>query len=156
MRATRRTWLAAGALALLPGCLTFVWSRALSFEPLPEHALDGLEPGRSKLSDCLARLGAPLYVWEYRREGAALAWGHGDARARRISLAIPVDRVRPTFSYGDVDAKLSGAVLLFDEDLVLVEVKEGCLRDIAKAIGPARPATVGGGSSEPSALDPLP
>jgi hypothetical protein len=138
-----------GALLLgLSGCFSFTWSRDRTFEPLPSNALQGLEPGHTTLEACLARLGAPLYVWEYKRQGAALAWGAGDDDAKRFSVSVPLDRAHASFSYGRIDARLRGAVLLFDEDLVLEEVKEGCLRDIARQVGSSRSAPRPGGEAD--------
>ena len=129
-----------GLLPLLAGCVSFIWSRTRAYQPMPKGALVGLEIGRAHLDDCLERLGAPLYVWEYKRNGAALAWGHGNDDSKRIAVSIPIGRASPSVSYGDIDANLKGAVLLFDQDLVLEQVKEGYLRAIAREVRPARPA----------------
>ena len=141
MRATVRL-LGVLLVAVLAGCVSFNWSRDRMFRPLAPGALDGLEPGRTELATCLERLGAPLYVWEYKRDGAALAWGAADEDSKRIGITVPVQRARPSFSYGDVDAELRGAVLLFGDDFVLEEVREGCLRDLRDKLARARPAAV--------------
>jgi len=128
-------------LSLLPSCVSFVWSRQMDDRPMRDGALVGLEPGATRLEACLDRLGAPLYVWEYKGNGAALAWGHADHDTKRISISLPLERARPSFSYGDIDANVRGAVLLFDGDFVLEQVKEGYLRTIAGELRKkARPA----------------
>jgi hypothetical protein len=135
---------------LLSSCVSFNWSRERRFEPIPNGALESLEVGKSTLSDCLDRLGAPLYVWEYKIDGAALAWGFEDEDARRFSVSFALDRfLRPSFSYGAVDARLRGAVLLFDEHLVLRDLERGYLRSIQLQ-------TVRSGVPEPTAPEEAP
>jgi hypothetical protein len=129
------------ATLCLSSCVTFVWTRERRFEPLRKDALEGLENGRTTFAACLERLGAPLYVWEYKIDGAAIAWGAADEDSKRIAVTIPLTaRYNPTFSYGDIDAKLRGAVLFFDHDLVLERVERGCLRDLQRQIARPRPA----------------
>ena len=140
------SWFAGAAAAivasLLSGCLSFVWSRDRAYQPLPQGSLADLEVGQTTLSLCLERLGAPLYVWEYKGDGAALAWGYQDDNTKRISFSIPINRGRASVSYGDIAARLKGAVLLFDRGLVLEQVKEGYLRTIRGDLERARPAPV--------------
>jgi hypothetical protein len=131
LRGTFTAGLAAGLLALSSGCLSFAWTHDHTFRPLRKDALVDLEEGTT-----------PLYVWEYKGDGAAIAWGFGDNDSKRIAWTIPLQRARPTISFGTIDAKLRGAVLLFDRDLVLEEVKQGYLRDLAKELQRKRPAPV--------------
>lgn len=129
------------SMLFLSSCVTFVWTRERRFEPLRKDALEGFEDGRTTFAECLQRLGAPLYVWEYKVDGAAIAWGAADEDAKRVAVTIPLTaRYNPTFSYGDIDAKLRGAVLFFDRDLVLERVERGCLRDLERQIVRTRPA----------------
>ena len=129
------------ATLFLSGCVTFVWTRERRFEPTPKGALESLEAGHTTFTECLQRLGAPLYVWEYKGDGAAIAWGSSDQDSKRITVTIPLAwRVRPSFSYGAVDANLRGAVLFFDRDLVLEKVEKGCLRDLERQVVRSRPA----------------
>jgi len=124
-------------------CVSFTWSRHRMYQPLPKNAIVGLDPGSTKLDACIERLGAPLYVWEYKGDGAALAWGRGDAKSKRISVSIPVKAASPSVTYADVDATVRGVVLLFDKDLVLEQVKQGYLRAIAREVAKTtRPAPV--------------
>lgn len=124
----------------LSGCVGFVWSRDRTFSPPAKGALDGLEAGRTTLTECLSRLGAPLYVWEYKGNGAALAWGFRDEDSKRLSVTVPLERVHPTFSYTDISDRLYGPVLFFDDKLVLEKVKEGHLRHFKPGAKPVRPA----------------
>jgi hypothetical protein len=135
-----------GSLALasgLAGCVTFVWTRDQRYEPLPKDALEGLEPGRTDFAECLRRLGSPLYVWEYKGDGAAIAWGFADEDSKRITVSVPLSEwAHPSLSYGDVDANLRGVVLLFDRELVLESAKSGYLRDLERQYRRVRPALV--------------
>jgi hypothetical protein len=144
LRATaflRRT-VSAGLLLVLAGCVSFTWSHEHTFRPQPKDALADLQTGTTTLTTCLDRLGAPLYVWEYKGDGAAIAWGFGDDDSKRIVWSIPLQRARPSFGFTTIDSKLRGAVLFFDRELVLQEVKQGSLRDLAKTIVRKRPAPV--------------
>lgn len=128
---------------VLAGCVSVGWSRDRRHEPLPEGVIETLEPGRSTLAECLESLGAPLYVWEYRGDGAALAWGWNDEDRKGVSVSVPVyDQVSASLSYDDAREKLRGAVLLFDRDLVLEQVREGWLRDLQRDLLRRRPAAV--------------
>jgi hypothetical protein len=130
-------------LCFLSGCVSFVWTRDRSFQKPPEGALDGLEIGKSTMSDCLERLGAPLYVWEYKGDGAALAWGSADEDSKRVAITIPLQtRWQPSFSYADADARLRGPVLFFDKTFVLEGFQTGCLRDVRLQTMRTRPAPV--------------
>ena len=135
--------------ALAAGCVSFTWNRTLSYEPIPPGALAELTPGRDTLTQCLDRLGPPLYAWEYKIDGAALAWGWADRDQKGISISVPLqDWYSASFGYDDASDDLVGAVLLFDRDLVLEQVKEGRLRDLERLTGrvrrPAAPADASG------------
>jgi hypothetical protein len=128
-------------LCLLSGCVSFVWTRERQFQKTPKQALEGLEVGKSTLSECLARLGAPLYVWEYKGDGAALAWGSLDDASKRVAVTVPLQaRWSPSFSYADGDARLRGPVLFFDKTLVLEGFETGSLRDLRGQAMRTRPA----------------
>ncbi|MFN0008148.1 MAG: hypothetical protein ACKVXR_09595 [Planctomycetota bacterium] len=136
-----------GLLLLLPlvlaGCISVGWSRDRRHEPLPEGAIETLEPGRSTLAECLERLGAPLYVWEYKGDGAALVWGWNDEDRKGISVSVPVyEQASASLSYDDARERLRGAVLLFGGDLVLEQVRMGWLRDLESELLRRRPAPV--------------
>ena len=153
LRAKWSRALIAAWLATLPGCVSFVWSHEHTFRPTPKDGLADLETGTTTLTTCLDHLGAPLYVWEYKGDGAAVAWGFGDNDSKRISWTIPLQRARPTIGLTTIDSKLGGAVLLFDKELVLEEVKQGYLRDLAKEVLRKRPAYI---EENPAGAQPKP
>ena len=127
----------------LASCVSFGWSRDRRHAPPPAGAIGTLAPGRSTLSECLDTLGAPLYVWEYKGDGAALAWGWNDERQKGVSVSIPLyEQTSASVSYDDERAKLRGAVLLFGRDLVLEQVRKGWLRDLESEFVRRRPAAV--------------
>jgi len=138
---------ARGLLLLLPlllaSCVSFTWFRDHRQEPLPKGAIETLVPGKSTLAECMQTLGAPLYLWEYRGDGAALAWGWDDTHSKGVAVSIPVyDQTSVSASYDYGNERLKGAVLLFDRDLVLESVREGWLRDLERELGRRRPAPV--------------
>jgi hypothetical protein len=138
---------ARGFLALLPlllaSCVSFTWYRTHSNEPSPKNALSTLVPGKSTLDECLQALGAPLYLWEYKGDGAALAWGWNDLNWKGVTLSVPIyDQTAASASYDYGAERMKGAVLLFDRDLVLESVREGWLRDLESELGRRRPAVV--------------
>ena len=71
---------AAALLALLAaGCVQGSYNRITVDEPLRDEMVAPLRPGQDTLAQCLARLGAPHRVYEYRVgqdgvSGAALLW----------------------------------------------------------------------------------
>lgn len=135
-----------GLLLLLPlllgSCVTFAWTRDRHHEPVPRAAIQSLEPARTTLADALAALGAPLFAWEYRGSGAALAWGWTDADHKGFSVGYQFqDTGSVSMSYDDTGSKLRGVVLFFDADLVLERVREGWLRDLEREAR-RRPAPV--------------
>ena len=128
---------------LLAGCVSVSWTRDRRHEKPPREAILALEPGRATLAERLATLGAPLYLWEYKGDGAALAWGWADVQSKGVSLSIPVyEQTSASFSYDDDRDKLRGVVLLFGPDLVLERVRKGWLRDLEGETRPRRPAPV--------------
>ena len=127
----------------LASCVSFGWSRDRRHAPPPAGAIGTLAPGQSTLAECLDTLGAPLYVWEYKGEGAALAWGWNDERQKGVSVSIPLyEQAYASLSYDDERARLRGVVLLFGRDLVLEQVRKGWLRDLESEFVRRRPAAV--------------
>jgi hypothetical protein len=142
-----------GLIALLlalpgtSGCLTFTWEREMRDAAHPPSATDDLRPGEASLTQCLECLGAPLYVWEYKQGGMALAWGWLDSDDKGVSVSVPItESYSASFSYDRIDARMRGVVLLFDEDLTLELAQRGYLRDLSLAYQGKRPAAV---SEEP-------
>ena len=127
--------LLAGPIAA--GCVQLSWNRVTRHSPVPRDALARLssDPGHpSDLGECLAALGAPLWVWEHEIDGASgavLAWGWFDERSLGFSASVPITRgVSASFDYDDADARMRGVVLFFDRDWRLVVLRTGLLRDL--------------------------
>jgi hypothetical protein len=128
---------------LLAGCVTFNFDRDLRNAPISDEELAGLHPGEARLEQCLAELGAPLYVWEYKVDGMALAYGWNKEKTWNVTVSVPVTQYySASASYTDAAANLRGAVLLFDRDLKLEMVRRGFLRSLRAEIGQERPAPV--------------
>jgi len=136
--------LAASALCLLPaGCISAEWWRDNRHAPTADAALDDLQPGAADLSRCLAALGAPLRVWEYRGNGMGLAYGWHDHAAWGFTVTIPVhEYVDVSFEYDHGDLELPAVLLLFDAEQRLCEVRRGILREIAADLLRRRPNDV--------------
>lgn len=123
------------------GCVSFGYRRATRESPPSKTALAGLHPGETSLADSLAQLGAPLYVWEYKGDGAALAWGWYRRGDLGFTISVPLARqLSARGSYESIDENLRGFVLLFDADLKLELMREGYLRDLQNDLRRKRPA----------------
>jgi hypothetical protein len=122
------------------------WERASRHTPIPPELLARLEPGRSDLAQCLAELGAPLWVFEHvedGRSGAALAFGWYDQRDLGLRVSVPVYRgLAASFEYDRIDQRMRGAVLFFDPDWRLVTCRAGLLRDLTREFARPRPQLV--------------
>lgn len=135
---------AAVALAgfLASGCISLRWEHDHRFEPIPDASAAQLEPGSSELDACLARFGAPLYVWELPHGSFALAYGWSDDRRLGGTISIPWTRAwSPSYSYEEIDASLDGLVLVFGADERLAIVRRGHLSELAAELR-RRPADV--------------
>jgi hypothetical protein len=126
-------------LALLPlcsGCVSLTWERESRNRPISVAAIARLQPGSTDLAACLADLGAPLWVWEHVEHGrpaAALAYGWFDARDLGFRVSVPVsERASASFDYDQVDERMKGLVLFFDEDWKLTEWRTGLLHDLTR------------------------
>jgi hypothetical protein len=112
------------------------------FETVPHEAVSALEPGKSAIGDALARLGAPLYVWEGAADGIVLAYGSENRTESGVTVSVPVfDQFNASFAYDDVAANLDGYVLIFDAELKLQLVRSGSLRELSKVVR-VRPSPV--------------
>lgn len=122
------------------GCVRLSWTRVSRDAPIPSGRLAQLEPGRADLAQCLAELGAPLWVCEYAEDGrasAALAYGWYDQRDLGLRVSVPLYRsFTASFDYDTIDQRLRGAVLFFDADWTLVARREGLLRDLTQELRP--------------------
>lgn len=136
--------LAASALAFAcASCISLRWDRTTVNVPPKHGVVAELAPGKTSLDDALRVLGAPIYVWEYKGDGMALAWGWSKDVARGIRLSVPIDRGQSaSASYADLAQHLRGVVLLFDEHLVLEQVKKGVLNEIREGLDRRRPAAI--------------
>lgn len=120
---------------LLAGCVTFKYERHLREEPVAPEALAELEIGTSTIGDVLARLGAPLYVWEGVGGAVVLAYGSEDRREVGFSVSVPLfEQTNASFDYDDVASRLEGYVLVFDAEGRLEIVRAGLLRDLGQAV----------------------
>lgn len=131
---------AAGAALplILAGCVQLRFERDLRLEPLPKQALESLAIGRTDFSTALAQLGPPVFCWELPDEGLALAWGwlRSDGWQMRVALPSTGHGESIYVDYGSAAERMRGAVLFFDRELLLTQVREGLLRDIAKDVRP--------------------
>ena len=138
---------ALSAIALAcSGCLRVAWERESRHSPVPPAALGRLEPGRVGLTECLAELGAPLWVWEHVEEGrasAVLAYGWNNQRDLGLRVSVPLYRgLTASYQYDAIDQRMRGVVLFFDADWRLTSWREGLLRDLTAELRPKRPQPV--------------
>jgi hypothetical protein len=131
MRAAIRCCLLALALQL-QSCVYVYWQVEHVQEPIADGTLAKLEPGKDDLSRCLQLLGAPHFVWEYRGEGAALAWVSSDTSSWGVGVSYSFEWFFPSasFRWDAGYANLPGVVLWFDQDLRLERWKRGRMRDL--------------------------
>lgn len=120
---------------LFAGCVTFKYERHLREEQVSPEALGELEIGTSTIADVLARLGAPLFVWEGVGDAVVLAYGSEDRREVGFSVSVPLfDSANASFDYDDVASRLEGYVLVFDAEGRLEIVRAGLLRELGQAV----------------------
>lgn len=139
-----RAIMLAGLAAVASSCLRFGYGVTHIQEPVDHGILVALRPGVDDLTSCLARLGAPNHVFEYRGDGVALAWHYTDASDLDVDLSYAVSReaTSASFSLDWDDTDMPGAVLWFDADLRLLEVREGAMRDLTGGLR-LRPSDAG-------------
>lgn len=125
------------------GCITGGYARQSLFVPVTDERLLPLHPGQSTLDDALRELGAPLLVWEWAGDGAALAWGWQDSTRWGYGVSVPVAQyVSASYTFDSLAKDLPGAVLFFGADGVLVESRRGKLGEIRAETARPRPAPV--------------
>jgi len=115
------------ALPLLSGCLSGQRTTWRTHQAPAAHL--ALEPGEADLTSCLDALGAPLVVREHGA-GAMLAWGWSRESLWGLTLSVPIDATRASFTYQRATAGLEGLVLLFDEAWTLTSIREGRLAEV--------------------------
>ncbi|MBI5365013.1 MAG: hypothetical protein HZA53_17680 [Planctomycetes bacterium] len=139
MKLALAAFLALGAAS----CVSFRFDRATVNLPPRAGVVAALVPGKSALDDALAALGAPVFVWEWKGDGMALAWGWSEDGARGVTLSVPIDQgTSAQASYDDLARHLRGVVLFFDADAQLVDAREGALNDFRAELERRRPAPV--------------
>ena len=127
-------FLAPLAPLVLGGCLNFNYVYRSIDEPIDGAVIERLAPDRDDLAACLARLGAPRYVWELPNDGCALAYGWSSHADWGFSVSWSPRELSyggPSFEFDSTDETFFGVVLMFDGQLLLRAVRRGYLRDIA-------------------------
>jgi hypothetical protein len=111
------------------GCIQLRFTRDAGDEPMTAGDTAVLRPGESRLDECLARLGAPNLVWWTENGETACAYKWVDETSWRvIGFYILVA------GYEDEDLDVPASVLRFDDHQVLIDVREGRLRDLAQEL----------------------
>lgn len=133
------------AAALAAACVTGSYSRERFNEPVPPERLAALAPGVDTLASCLAALGAPNRVFEYRvgpdrGSGAALLWYWRDEPGWGLTVSVPIRQASARLTIDRLSAELPACVLWFDERLVLERWREGRIGELIP--GRLRPAPV--------------
>lgn len=159
-RCTPRAALAVALLSLvgLTGCLRLRFDRSTFDRPPPPTAFDFLglpgidEPGPDRgqveqssiaagasLEDCLAELGAPLFVWARDltgEQGFAAAWGWRRVSGWGIVFSVPLgDAPSANLDYSESDRNLEGLVLFFDSEWRLERADRAFLADVLPNVG---------------------
>lgn len=136
---------AAFGVFVCASCVSFRYERTVVNTRPERGAVETLAPGDATLADCLARLGAPLYVWELPGAEMALAWGWERNRLRGLTVSVPLDQGgSASASYDEIARKLHGFVLQFDASGKLTSVRRGFLSDLASEFKRRRPAAITG------------
>ncbi|HLU39131.1 MAG TPA: hypothetical protein VK081_07080 [Planctomycetota bacterium] len=115
--------------ALLCGCVSLRFDRRRGFEPVDAAVLDELRANRADLTACLQRLGAPNLVREQPDGRIALVWAWLDQFGWGINVSVNVRNVALSTDVDRNRRHMKGAVLFFDDELRLVDVDCGLLRD---------------------------
>ena len=126
---------AAALIALLPwcsGCLRLSYNVSHFEAPVNQEVFAALQPGKDDLDSCLRQLGAPHQVFEYRRHGMALLWLHRRSTGFGLRASYSAVRFAPSasFSFDSDSADFEGAMLWFDQDLVLERCRQGKAREL--------------------------
>ncbi len=120
-------------------CLSISWERHYQEKPVERQTVDGLLIGETNLDDCLAALGAPIFVDELN-ERMALTYGWGQSTAWNLSVDVSiVDDAASSVSYGSFRERMRGVVLIFDRAGILRVVRHGRLNDLRREFERQRP-----------------
>lgn len=140
--ALRSALASALCVGLGASCVQLAWSRATLQEPLSDAKWRSATPG-SSLSDCLALLGAPYFVWEQPGGAIAIAYAWSSTSGWGFGVSAPIGRhANASFDFDALSSDTQGLALWFDSDWKLVRLQRGALRDLAEAPARARPAFV--------------
>lgn len=117
------------------GCVSGSYERQTQDEPTSAARLESLRPGQDDLASCLALLGAPHRVFEYRAgadqaAGAALLWFWRDSSGFGIEVSSASDNVPGSVSFDLSGTDLPGCMLWFGPDLVLQRWQQGLVGDL--------------------------
>ena len=133
---------AIGALMLGMGCASFTYERRKVFVPVAPSAVESLQLGKTDLEEVLARLGAPIYVWEGGLGEIVLAYGAERESGWSFRIWLPVfKQLTQPLRYDDAATKLEGYVMVFDTNLKLKFLHSGLLRNF-RVITARRPERV--------------
>jgi len=113
--------------ALLPACLSGDLTRVRTFTVIDDPVSEQLEVGTSTLDDCLQQLGAPLDVYQYEDTSIVLSYGWFHSLNWGASLSIPIGDSSGSINYSDQRDRMRGFILVFSEDYVLRDLREGYL-----------------------------
>ncbi len=125
-------------------CVRLRWYHETFDQPIALSTYSHLREGQSNLTDCLAALGAPHWVRDYREEGVAVAYAWLDKTTLGFTASANFFRLAPaaSFSFDNDDIEWPGIVLFFDSDLTLTEIRRGMLDDIRLPNERKRPSLV--------------
>lgn len=124
-------------------CVKAQYERHIVLEPVQTDELQHLVPGESDLAQCLARLGAPNFVWERSGDSIAIAYGAYRHQGWQVGASVNITRgMSASFDYGELESLSRGYVLLFDERWKLESVSEGLLRDLSTKFERTPPQSV--------------
>lgn len=113
-------------------CVSVAWERHCAFAPVRTEDLEALRVGETDIEAVLAKLGAPLYVWEGVGNAVVMAYGYHQNREWGVRVSIPLDQTSVSGSYDDVALRIEGWVLVFGADDKLRVSRAGLLRDLQR------------------------
>ena len=122
-----RLLLGAALCTLLPACLSGDLTRVRTFTVIDAPVSEQLEIGRSTLEECLQQLGAPLDVYQYEDTGIVVSYGWFHSLNWGASLSIPIGDSSGSLNYSDQRDRMRGFILVFSEDYVLRDLRQGYL-----------------------------
>lgn len=110
-------------------CIQLRFDRDAGDEPVTSGDTAILRPGESQLDECLSRLGAPNHVWWTENGETACAYKWAEKTGWRI-----IGFYLLVAGYEDEDLDVPATVLRFDDEHVLVDVRQGRFRDLVREL----------------------